>query len=199
MIINRRKRRTMPQLNTTSTADISFMLLILFLVTTSMDADKGLARQLPPIADPATQVQANDVSRRNVMQIKLTANSQILINGRAVDVNKLQQRVEEFVDNPANRPDLPEKTVENVPLLGRCRVADKHVLSLDADRNARYDTYIKVQTLVMNAYTDLRNKLARKHFGLPYSQCNDKQKDAIRACYPFKMTETYNTQEGGAQ
>ena len=91
----RRRNREIPELNTTSTADISFMLLVFFLVTSSMDTDKGLSRQLPPIDDEAKK--ELDISRSNVMQIRLDANDSLWIDDKTVAFADLQRQVESFV------------------------------------------------------------------------------------------------------
>ena len=91
----RRRNREIPELNTTSTADISFMLLVFFLVTSSMDTDKGLSRQLPPLDD---EVQKEvDISRSDVMQIRLDDNDSLWIDDKAVSFADLQHQVESFV------------------------------------------------------------------------------------------------------
>ena len=87
-MIRRKHKLEMPELNTTSTADISFMLLIFFLVTTSMDQDKGLSRQLPPLEDEQ-QVEVMDVDKRNLLALKVTDHNELLGNDSMVAVGKL--------------------------------------------------------------------------------------------------------------
>ncbi len=195
----RRERRTVPELNTTSTADISFMLLILFLVTTSMDIDKGLVRLLPPLSPPQELQEEVDVAARNVMKIHIKSNNQITIDGQNVPTSHLRQRIALFVDNPYNRPDLPEKHTKDIPLLGKCSVADKHVIQLIAEREASYDTYFQVQNEIVAAYNQLRDKLAVARFGRPYTQCSNKEKEALTKHYPQRISEMYNTEEEGGK
>ena len=90
-MILQHNRRTVPQLNTTSTADISFILLVFFLIMTSMDTDKGLTRMLPPINDENRQ-EATDIEKRNVMSLQLTAADGLTING------KQEERLRPFLD-----------------------------------------------------------------------------------------------------
>ena len=91
----RHRQHSVPQLNTTSTADISFMLLIFFLVTTNMDVDKGLARQLPP---PERQErQESVVDKGTMLELTLTADNRLLADGRPMPVSQLRARVEAFV------------------------------------------------------------------------------------------------------
>lgn len=136
----RNQKRRVPQLNTTATADISFMLLIFFLVTTSMDPDKGLRRQLPP-RDTQTEVKAVDVDRNKVLTISINANNDICINDTTVNDRQLAQRI-----------------VQHVKKLG-----DDHILELQASRTANYDTYFHLQNLIVRTYrTDLKGKYKQR-------------------------------------
>ena len=103
MKFRRRKRRRVPGINTASIADISFTLLILFLVVTSMDDDKGLSRMLPPVT-PEMQ-KPTEITERNVLQLEIDANDSLKINGEIADIASLKDRIKLFVDNPKNDPD----------------------------------------------------------------------------------------------
>ncbi len=134
MIIQRKKRRV-PGLNTTSTADISFMLLIFFLVTTSMDVDKGLSRELPP-ADKKEQKQAEThVEKGNLMALKITQDNKVLLN-----------------DNPVKAENLSDSLVALVRKAGK-----KHLVTLETDRNADYNIYFQVQDELMKGYHQVEN------------------------------------------
>ena len=186
----RRQRRNVPQLNTASVADISFMLLILFLVVTSMDIDKGLTRQLPPLSENEL-LQVRDVSKRNVLQVTINDNDQLMVNGTLMDTNLLKERILSFVDNPNNNDSLPEKVPREIPLLGECSVTHRHIIQLEAARNSSYDLYFKVQNTIVDAYRQLRDKLARQRFHHSYAQCDDNQKQALREYYPQRVSEVY--------
>ena len=190
--------RKVPGLNTTSTADISFMLLILFLVATSMDADKGLPRQLPPAKPRQEQQQPTETAERNVLRLAIKADGTLTANDKPLPLTELRQRVERFVDNPTASPSLPEKSVRNVRLIGRVAVSDRHVITLDISPDAPYDAYFHVQDDITQAYLALRSRLAADRFHRPYAQCTPQQRDAIRECYPQRVTETCPTNaEGG--
>ena len=132
----------MPGLNTTSTADISFMLLIFFLVTSSMDSDWGLPRQLPTPEDH-TQEQEVVVKKRNALCLVLGADGLLTCNDESLKMDDLSKRVEEFVDNAKNDPLLPEKSKREVHLLGLCQVSDRHVIMIDVHPEATYDAYFQ--------------------------------------------------------
>lgn len=194
MKLRRRKPRKVPGINTASIADISFTLLILFLVVTSMDDDKGLSRLLPPEA-PATE-QPAVITKRNVLEVTLTADNQMLVNGDTMLIGKLKEKVMTFVDNPDNDADLPEKNPHQIELLGKCMVTDAHVIRLAADRQTSYETYFKVQNVIADAYRQLREDLAQKRFGCSYVACSEKQRAALREYYPQRVSELY-AKEGG--
>lgn len=198
-MIIRREKRKLPLLNTTSTADISFMLLIFFLVTTSMDMDKGLSRQLPPIEPPEEMVAERQVSARNVLRIHVLANNQVAVNDELTDISALKSKVETFVENAQNSAQLPEKHERTIALLGKCMVTDKHIIQVKAERTSSYDTYFSVQNEIVAAYQTLRNRLARQRFGRSYVECSEKEQEALREYYPQRISEEYVKEEGGAR
>ena len=110
-------KKKMPGLNTTSTADISFMLLIFFLVTTSMDTDMGLARRLPKPPEPDQEDATMDIKSRNILYVRINAAGQLWIkdemNSGYGELGELRARVKEFVKNEQNLSKLPEKHVKN--------------------------------------------------------------------------------------
>lgn len=175
----KRTRRTVPELNTTSTADISFILLVFFLVITSMDVDKGLSRRLAPI-DDKEQAEAPDVSKSNVLALRLTANDTLELNGKPFDTAALRARVERFVSKEAD--------------------PQRHVITLQVSRAASYDAYFNIQNEITAAYRELRNGYARRRFGRAYEACTPEERDKARAFYPQHLTESVpETTEGGAQ
>ena len=138
----------MPELNSTSTADISFMLLIFFLVTSSMDTDKGLARQLP---QPDSQLEEQDllVKKRNVMQLKLDADNRLTCNGEPITTDDLTLSVADFVANEAGNTEKPEMSEREVHLLGKCMVSDRHVIFIEVDPKAAYYAYFEMQNAIV--------------------------------------------------
>ncbi|MBR1687745.1 MAG: biopolymer transporter ExbD [Prevotella sp.] len=198
-MFRRRPRRHVPALNTTSTADISFMLLIFFLVTSSMDTDKGLPRQLPP-QEPEQMEETQDIHQRNILTVRLGADDRITCGDETLDVRQLQARVETFVRNEDNDPAMPEKTLKQIPFLGRCAVTDKHIISIEADRAASYNAYFEMQNGIIAAYHHLRDELSRRKFGYPYEQCTQEERQSIMQYYPQRISESLPVaQEGGGR
>lgn len=194
-----RKRHRIPPLNTTSTADISFMLLTFFLVTTSMDSDKGLPRQLPPPPQP-NELREVSVAQRNVLNVSLDGNDRLTCDGKTVSLRQLQERVREFVDNRHDLNTLPERHPVFISLLGQCRITDKHVVSVQADANTSYDAYFNMQNAIVAAYNQLRDELARKRFGHSLKECSAAEREAVAKYYPQRISEaepTHQSKEGG--
>ena len=194
-----RKKRTMPGVNATSTADIAFMLLIFFLTTTSMNTDKGLARRLPPPPDPAMKKQDDlKVKERNLLQVRINKDNQLMVGSEYLEVSQLKAKAKEFIANPNDDVNLPEKHVKNIPLLGGdVMVTENHVISVTNDVGTTYQAYIDVQNELVAAYNELRNEAAKANFGKDYAECDDDQKKAIRDFIPQKISEAEPKKYGG--
>ena len=194
-----RKKRSMPGINATSTADIAFMLLIFFLTTTSMNTDKGLARRLPPPPDPSVKQQDNlKVKERNVLQVRINKDNQLMVGSEYLEVSQLRDKAKEFIANPNDEAKLPEKHLKNIPLLGgACMITEKHVISVTNDVGTSYQAYIDVQNELVAAYNELRNELAEEKFGKTYIECNEDEQKAIREFYPQKISEAEPKKYGG--
>ena len=194
-----RKKRSMPGINSSSTADIAFMLLIFFLTTTSMDTDRGLARRLPNPPDP--NVKQNDdiiVKERNVLQVRLNKDNQLMVGSEYLDIKQLRAKAKEFVANPNNDENLPEKHLKNIPLLGGdCMITEKHVISVQNDVGTSYQAYIDVQNELVAAYNELRNEKAEASFGKAYAECSEEEQKAIRDFIPQKISEAEPKKYGG--
>ena len=194
-----RKKRTMPGVNATSTADIAFMLLIFFLTTTSMNTDKGLARRLPPPPDPAMKKQDDlKVKERNLLQVRINKDNQLMVGSEYLEVSQLKAKAKEFIANPNDDANLPEKHVKNIPLLGGdVMVAENHIISVTNDVGTSYQAYIDVQNELVAAYNELRNEAAKANFGKNYAECDEDQKKAIRDFIPQKISEAEPKKYGG--
>lgn len=167
MIINRRRRRV-PGLNTTSTADISFMLLIFFLVTTSMDIDKGLARMLPQRQPKNEQVETS-IERAGLIAVSLGAGDSLTVNGRSSDL-----------------PSLRREIVETVSARGK-----RHLITLSCSRDARYDAYFHLQNTILDAYRDVRERAARRAYGVAWSSLGENRRRQLSDMYPQRIAESY--------
>ena len=124
-----KKKREVPELNSSSTADISFILLIFFLTTTSMDTDKGLARRLPPPPEDKDLDAETEIKERNVLQVRINAMDELMIGGDYAEVSEIRARAKEFIDNPENLANLPDKVAKEIDFFGTVYITDKHVIS----------------------------------------------------------------------
>lgn len=194
-----RTRRQTPEVNAGSMADIAFLLLIFFLVTTTMDTDTGLLRVLPPMPPP-DMPEPPPIKKRNVFEVLVNSNNQLLVEGAPMDITVLRQKAKEFIENPAGLETLPEKEEKDIPFFGRVMIS-KQVVSLKNDRGTSYETYIQVQNELAAAYNELRNELALRKFGKSYDQLvEDEEEDkanAVKSFFPQRISEAEPVNIGG--
>ena len=187
------KRKT-PGLNTSSMADISFLLLTFFLLTSSINTDMGIARKLPP---PLPEnVTPPDVRERNIFVVKINSKDRILFNGELGDVSLLKDRAKEFLGNPKNDDNLPEKVDTEIEGIGIYPVS-KGVISLQNDRGTSYDMYFRVQNELAAAINEMRNELSNEKFGRNYADITETQRKAIDQAIPIAISEAEPTKIGG--
>jgi biopolymer transport protein ExbD len=207
-------RREIPEINAGSMADIAFLLLIFFLVTTTMDTDMGLIRKLPPVLDEITP--PPPINKRNIFEILVNANDQLLVEGEYMQVTELREKAKEFIksnpsfpnivdENNMSYPDLPKFKAEEIPVLGTMLIS-KQIISLQNDNGTSYEMYIKVQNELVAAYNELRNEFAQQKFGKTYTELVQKSesseliKDKLRAVkkvYPQRISEAEPKKVGG--
>lgn len=178
-------------------ADIAFLLLIFFLVTTTMNVDTGLARMLPPMPPPDQKVEDEPkVKERNVFSVLVNKSDRLLVEGQPMDITMLREKAKEFIVNPNDDPNLPEKDEIEVDFFGKLRIG-KGVISLQNDRGTSYNMYMKVQNELVAAYNELREELAREKFGKSFKDLTDEQKDAVQKVYPQRISEAEPKSVGG--
>jgi biopolymer transport protein ExbD len=190
------KKRELQEINAGSMADIAFLLLIFFLVTTTMDVDTGISRKLPP---PLTDDQPPpDINERNIFTVLVNSRDRLQVEGEPCDISTLKERAKEFMSNPQNREDLPEMVMKNIPGLGNVRVPKSAVISLKNDRGTSYKMYIAIQNELAAAIDDLRNDLSREKFGKKYSELiSEEQSKAIQKAIPVPISEAEPEDIGG--
>ena len=192
MAINKRK---IPEINAGSMADIAFLLLIFFLVATTMSTDTGIQRVLPPWVENPTD-DAPPIKERNLMAVKVNQYDQIQMQGKLVDLRQVKDLAKEFILNAGNSEDLPEKKMTEIELIGQYPVSEG-VISLQNDRGTSYDMYIKVQNELTRAFNEIRDNVARQYFGAPVSELDDAKREAIQKAVPNKISEAEPKNIGG--
>ena len=191
-------RRESPEINAGSMADIAFLLLIFFLVTTTMDVDTGLTRKLPPPIEEELE-EPPEVKERNVFQVLVNANDALLVEGELILVSQLRETAKEFIvgDKTFTDESMPEGRATDVPLLGKIMVS-KQIVSLQNDRGTSYEMYIKVQNELVGAYNEVRNEYAQQKFGKSMqdleagakeSKLFEDQLKAVKKVYPQRISE----------
>lgn len=193
-------RRDAPEINAGSMADIAFLLLIFFLVTTTMDVDTGISRKLPEKQDP--NIKPPILKEKNVFEVLVNRNNQILVEGETyMDIKDLRKATEEFIDNGGG--DAATLQAEGISPCTWCQGAHdptssdhpkKAVISLQSDRGTNYATYIAVQNELVGAYNDLRNRYANEKYGKDFDNLPEKiQEDIKENIYPQIISEAEPT------
>ncbi len=190
-------KRAVPEINASSMADISFLLLIFFLVTTSMAVNKGLTRKLPPPLPPNQEQPDVEVNKRNVFVVLINSNNQLMVRGEQMNIQDLRVKAKEFIKNEFNSSTLPELTPENFPLIGTMNVTKDHVISLQNDRGTDYQSYLQVQNELVAAYNELREELSQEKFGTHFEDLDDEKKEVVQDVYPQKISEAEPKNYGG--
>lgn len=189
-----RNKKKLPGLNASSMSDISFLLLTFFLLVSSINTDMGIQRRLPPPSDP--NVKPPDIHRRNTFVVLVNKDDKLLFNGELGEINVLKERAKEFLANPENLANLPEKVAKDIPLLGTVEVS-KGVISLQNDRGTSYEMYLMVQNELTAAVNELRDEMAKTKFGKSYVDCSAMQREAIDKAIPIAISEAEPKNIGG--
>lgn len=181
------KKKT-PAINSSSTADIAFLLLCYFLMTTTMGTQTGLQRRLPPMPTPDQKVEDQKVNRRNIIVVKINSADRLLAGTERIDVSQLKDKIKEFLTNPADDPNLPEKVPTEIENFKTVPVS-KGVISLQNDRGTSYRAYIAVQNELVKAINELRDDFSRREFGKPFASLDDDQQSIVKKAVPQNISE----------
>jgi biopolymer transport protein ExbD len=170
------------EINAGSMADIAFLLLIFFLVTTTIVEDKGILVKLPPWSDEPPPIQ--QLNERNVYSVLVNAQNELLVRGERMRIEDLRENAKNFIANPNRRSDYAESP-------------KNAIISLKNDRGTQYKTYIEVYNELKGAYRELWDELSLRKFGEPYSDDMEfARKKAIRDEIPFVISEAEMTSFG---
>ena len=195
-------RRELQEINAGSMADIAFLLLIFFLVSTTMDTDMGILRILPPMPEEQQNEEEVEVRERNIFVVLVNRDNQLLVEGELMDIKDLREAAKEFIVNPYNDESLPAKELVDVKFFGPMELTTKHVISLQNDRGTSYDMYIAVQNELAAAYTELRDEICERKFGVKFDDLKGEEFEAKReviekVIYPRKISEAEPRNVGG--
>lgn len=178
----KKKKRGLQEINAGSMADIAFLLLIFFLITTTMASEQGILNLLPPKMDQLPEPPI--IKERNLLKILVNKDDYLLVEGQYMKIDELAEFTEKFLLNNGKDPDLSDSPT-------------KAVISLKNDRGTSYNRYIEVQNELRRAYNKVRNDLALAQFGKSYEDCSDNQQKWIKDKIPQKISEAEQANVGG--
>jgi hypothetical protein len=198
--------RKTPEVNGGSLADIAFLLLIFFLVTTTMDTDTGITRLLPPEPEKDQEIEVK-VNKRNVLVVLLNRSDRLMVGGQEMDRLDLKAKTIEFFTNPLGVETLPEKEAKEIQFpvgsssllppdgIWRGQVS-RGVISLQNDRSTTYGKYLQVQNELVAAVNQLRNDFCNLYFDMNYDELNtaspleEEIHSGIRKIYKMNISES---------
>lgn len=189
------KRKT-PDINAGSQADIAFLLLIFFLVATTMNTDTGIARMLPPMPPEDQQQEEIKVKERNLFLVFINGRGDIMAGASGkqepIALSQLKDRAKEFIVNPMDDENLPERTDKEIELADGSKwvyPVSEGVISLQTTRDTNYQSYIMVQNELTRAFNEVRDEVAIRKFGTKYTELNEDQRNAVAKAVPLKISE----------
>ena len=195
-------RRSSPEINAGSMADIAFLLLIFFLVTTTMETDRGISRKLPPMQDE--DVVPPIIRQKNIFTVIVSRDNQLLVEDQLMELKDLRQAAVEFLDNGGGVGEEACDYCQGPRDPQSSDNPDKAIISLVNDRKTEYGTYISVQNELVAAYNQLRNREANRLFNMDFTQMEANFNDVnwrgnkerlkerieqIKTMYPQKLSE----------
>ncbi|MGG8496672.1 ExbD/TolR family protein [Tenacibaculum sp. TC6] len=178
-------RRENPEINAGSMADIAFLLLIFFLVTTTMDVDSGVSKKLAE--KPPVDFKPPIIKEKNIFEVSINRNNQLFVEGEIMELKDLKKAAMDFIDNGGGVGKV-EDGVETGPCT-YCKGAkdpdssdhpNKAVISVESDRGTEYGTYVAVQNELLAAYTELRNRLSEEKYGVSFTELEEEFKTSNR-------------------
>ena len=191
-----RNARKTPEVRADSQADIAFLLLIFFLVATTMNTDAGIARVLPPMPPEDQQQEEIKVKERNLFLVFINGRGDIMAGASGkqepIVLSQLKERAKEFIVNPMDDPNLPERIDKEIELANGGKwvyPVSEGVISLQTTRDTNYQSYIMVQNELTRAFNEVRDEVAQRKFGSKFAELNEEQSKAISTAVPLKISE----------
>lgn len=177
--------RKSENVNAGSMADIAFLLLIFFLVTTTISTDAGIKRELPkPCTSPEDCTKT--IAENNILLIKLNSSGEILINENLIDVNQINQEIVKFVDNNGDASCTYCKGAKSSEASDNPK---KAVIAIEHNRQTPYKVFISIQDEITKAIMQLRDAYSLDRFNTLYSELNVSEKILVQKAYPINISE----------
>ena len=185
-------KKNIPEINASSQADIAFTVLIFFLVVSTMDIDTGIVRVLPPMADPNVKQEDIKVKERNLLLVFVAGSGNIMAGGKVISLDALKDKAKEFILNPLDDKDLPEKKDTPIEMPDGSKwtyPVSEGVISLQNTRDTAYDRYIEVQNELTRAFNEVRDEVSMSKFGKKFADLGDAESKVITKAIPMKISE----------
>ena len=186
------KKKNIPEINASSQADIAFTVLIFFLVVSTMDIDTGIVRVLPPMADPNVKQEDIKVKERNLLLVFVAGSGNIMAGGKVISLDALKEKAKEFILNPLDDKDLPEKKPTEIEMPDGSKwtyPVSEGVISLQNTRDTSYQRYIEVQNELTRAFNEVRDEVAMAKFGSKFADLSEEERKVITKAIPMKISE----------
>ena len=186
------KKKNIPEINASSQADIAFTVLIFFLVVSTMDIDTGIVRVLPPMADPNVKQEDIKVKERNLLLVFVSGSGSIMAGGKVISLSALKDKAKEFILNPTNDKNLPEKKDTAIEMPDGSKwtyPVSEGVISLQNTRDTSYQVYIQVQNELTRAFNEVRDEVAMAKFGKKFADLEEAERKVITKAIPMKISE----------
>ena len=186
------KSKNIPEINASSQADIAFTVLIFFLVVSTMDIDTGIVRVLPPMADPNVKQEDIKVKERNLLLVFVAGSGNIMAGGKVISLDALKDKAKEFILNPLDDKDLPEKKDTPIEMPDGSKwtyPVSEGVISLQNTRDTSYQVYIQVQNELTRAFNEVRDEVSMAKFGKKFADLGDAESKVITKAIPMKISE----------
>ncbi|MFI3319033.1 MAG: biopolymer transporter ExbD [Rikenellaceae bacterium] len=185
-------KRKVQEINAGSMADIAFLLLIFFLVATTMNVDTGLVRMLPPMPEDDQQQEDIKVKERNLLLVFVSGSGKIMAGGETIEIQGLKDKAVEFIQNPMDDDNLPEKEIKEFDLPDGSKWSypvSSGVISLQTTRDTGYQVYIMVQNELTRAFNQVRDEVSMRKFGRKYADLESDDRAVITKAIPLKISE----------
>ncbi len=188
-------RRENPEINAGSMADIAFLLLIFFLVTTTMNVDSGVSKKLsekpPPDYVPPV------IKEKNIFEVNINRNNELLVENEAMEIKDIKEAALKFIDNGGGIGKPGEDGTPGTPC-DYCQGErsdkssdhpNKAIISVQSDRGTDYGVYIEVQNELLRAYSELRNRLCKQRYGISFDELEEQYKDSKKSADTKKLSK----------
>lgn len=185
-------KRKVQEINAGSMADIAFLLLIFFLVATTMNTDTGLVRVLPPMPPEDVKLEDIKIKDRNVLLVFVSPGGNIMVGDEEMQIQGVKDKTKEFILNPMDEENLPEKKETELELPDGSKwvyPVSEGVVSLQTTRDTNYDVYIMVQNELTRAFNEVRDEVSMAKFGSKFSELPEEQRNVITKAVPLKVSE----------